>query len=405
MSAQTYRLAITLIAGSMIAAGAETSAADEPSTKTSIGLAITAWEPAIYETPEAKECPSGFHAANKDNWLAQFPTEQERADYTRKYLHLGPSGILAPTPVSYMLNRGPNGQNVVYNPTLVNDIPLREVQSKIGYGFNLDGTDDGKATQNSCKHEKFISPEGAPGIDNQLYRIFGCLVAQRKGGSISFYGSHQMREPTNRILIEVTGVDDERNDDHVDVAFYKGVDGLIADSSGNLLPWSTQRIDVRFPQYMSKTTGKIVDGELVTDPVDFRWDMYVINYDNEHYMRGMRLRLKLSETGAAGMVGGYVNLREWWRGLRNDAGFTADVAVYWDPPAMHEAAYRLADGYPDPQTGQCTALSAAYQVQAVRAFIVRPSKDDPLAVDVNLQAARRTVSGQHTEMAAIEKSK
>jgi hypothetical protein len=43
-----------------------------------------------------------------------------------------------------------------------------------------------------------------------------------------------------------------------------------------------------------------------------------------------------------------------------------------DCPATYDAAHRLADGYPDPKTGECTALSSAYNFDAVAAFAIHP---------------------------------
>src|ERR1700722_11797407 len=158
-----------------------TQAAD--STKT-IGLVLTRWSPAFYETPGAKdECPAGFHSLNKENWSAQFPTEEQRAKFNQSYVHLGPLSPGGPIPEDYLQARGPQGSNVVYNPTLVKDpLPLKEVQSKVAYGLNLDGTEDGHATPNSCPHQKFVAPDGEPGVDNQLYRVLGCAPGWRKSG-------------------------------------------------------------------------------------------------------------------------------------------------------------------------------------------------------------------------------
>ena len=36
--------------------------------------------------------------------------------------------------------------------------------------------------------------------------------------------------------------------------------------------------------------------------------------------------------------------------------------------------YKVADGYPDPQSGQCTHISAAYNITAVKAMIIHPAK-------------------------------
>ena len=41
-------------------------------------------------------------------------------------------------------------------------------------------------------------------------------------------------------------------------------------------------------------------------------------------------------------------------------------------PAMYAAFKQMADGDPDPKTGQCTTISSAYGVEAVPAFLVHP---------------------------------
>jgi hypothetical protein len=40
-----------------------------------------------------------------------------------------------------------------------------------------------------------------------------------------------------------------------------------------------------------------------------------------------------------------------------------------------QTARKLADGYPDPKTGQCTMLSSAFDIQGYAAFVRHP-KDE-----------------------------
>jgi hypothetical protein len=42
---------------------------------------------------------------------------------------------------------------------------------------------------------------------------------------------------------------------------------------------------------------------------------------------------------------------------------------------MYVAAHKLADGYPDPKTGECTSLSAGFNVKAYAAFVLHPEKE------------------------------
>ena len=68
------------------------------------------------------------------------------------------------------------------------------------------------------------------------------------------------------------------------------------------------------------------------------------------------------------MVAGYYDLDNFWSYMAR-IGELFTVA-HFSCPAIYEAAHQLADGYPDPQTGQCTAMSASFDVTAVSGFII-----------------------------------
>ena len=339
------------------------SAATKPTDPgKTIGLVLAIETPGHWETPGAKdECPDGLQFTEKDNWDAL--KKEVRDERSAKFGH--------------RWNRGPNGENSTTLPWAVDDpLPFREVQSKIAYGFNLDGTPDGRETAKTCKHEKFKGPDGEAGIDNQLYRVMGCAKGWRTGGAAATY--RIMEFPTysaNRILFEVSNVDSEVNDDDVEVNVYKGLDTLLKDSRGEYLPNLTQRIDARYP-VIARTRGKIQDGVLTIDPVDFarfpvRWN--VVTGTRNWY--DFNFKLKLTETGAEGIMGGYQDLENYWLMYRRGLTISVDNSA-WSPPSMYAASVRLADGRRDPATGQCTAISSVLKVTAVRTFIVHPEEGE-----------------------------
>lgn len=324
--------------------------------KGTIGLVLTDIRFALRETPGAKEeCPTGLQAGE----VEQFKAEPDFMDHLRKF-----GGTTQ--------NRGPNGELANYSPMVVEDrLPWRDLQTKLGYGVNLDGTQDGAATARTCRHEKFTSPDGEQ-VDNQMARVLGCVQGWRKTGFMAeFYSKEVETSPYNRLLVEVTGVGDERNDPGVNVAIYKGRDRLVRMTSGtSFVPFMSHRIDTRLPQYMFTTRGRIIDGELITDPIPLaRMAMIQIQLPGERQLRDMSLRLKLDDNGAEGLMAGYENISSWWNIQSKSPG--SDVGRY-SPALVYRSALRFADGYPDPATGQCTALSVAYQVSAVRALIVHP---------------------------------
>jgi hypothetical protein len=320
-----------------------------------IGFVMSSWYFALYETPGGKEeCPDGLQYSHIENYKAQFPTDADRTAFEHRF--------------SYYTNRGPNGENVFYNPTTVQDLlPMREVHGKTAIGLNLDG----KIGPND-----FVSPEGEPGIDNQLYRVLGCIGGERSKGVIAENGNENLRTSAfNRILLEITGVHSLSDDDSVDVTIYRGLDPLILDSSRNAVPLTTQRIDTRRgARFVHHLKGKIVGGVLTTEPQDvlLPWEQQSGTLTERSFQQ-MRLRLKLTPNGASGLMGAYHDVEEWWLSFSKiwGSGEIADISG-WSAPTVYAALHRYADARPDPQTGQNTAISAAYKVEFVRAFIVHP---------------------------------
>jgi len=88
----------------------------------------------------------------------------------------------------------------------------------------------------------------------------------------------------------------------------------------------------------------------------------------------MELDLEASEDRAKGIIAGYRDVENFWSYFRK-GGYMA-VTGQFSCPSMYVAAHELADGYPDPETGECTALSSSYTIETIPAFIIRPEQDD-----------------------------
>lgn len=322
-----------------------------------IGLVVTDIRYALYETPDAKEeCPDGLQVGEVVQFKAM-PGLQE---------HMARFGGTAH-------NRGPNGETANFVPLAVTDpIPFHELNTTKGYGLNLDGTQDGKATAKTLRHDKFTDPVTGEKVDNQMARVLGCVMGWRKTGFMAeFYSTEVATQPPNRFLIEIGGVDDEKNDPAVTVTFYKGVDRVVKlpDGSG-YVPGMSHRIDPRATDYMFRTTGRIVNGVLETAPLPlFRQTMRQIEIRTERRMRDARFRIALDGNNPSGYMAGYEPVETWWSVTGKGPG--SDPGRY-SPAALYRAALKYADGYPDPATGQATAISVAYKIKAVRAMIVHP---------------------------------
>jgi hypothetical protein len=328
-----------------------------PSRDGTIGLVLTSLRYSLVETPGGKEeCPAGLQPGE----VAQLKADPAAVARLKEF-------------GGYFELRGPHGETGNYNPMAFEDpLPFRELVTRKGFGFNLDGTQDGHATAKTCRHDKFTDAQGEK-VDNQMARVVGCVQGYRTGGMMSDYYSQEIANfSVNRHLIEITGVDDEQNDPAVQVAIYKGYDRLVRAGDGKFVPLLSQRIDPRFPQYAMHTRGRIVNGVLITDPIArARLPRSSERNLGDRLMRDMVLRLKLTPDGAEGMLGGYDDVASWYN--IHSKLVVAEVGKF-SSPSIYRALLRYADGYPDPKTGQCTQISTAYDVTAVRAIIVHPNK-------------------------------
>lgn len=359
-----------------ILAGVTTGAvaADAPPNRT-LGFVVQSWMPAVYESKFIDECPAGLNISNDEIWWRSL-SKEERSEKTQ-------DGLITTLDRWFIAkSRGPNGEDVCINPEVIkDDPPLLTVEGAMSFGANLDGNIDGSATPKTCSHENFTSPAGVQGIDNQLYRLIGCVYGFRDQGVIEI-NANEMRRTSGlaMILIEVTDVDDALNDDDVTVTFYRSTDQFPLDSSGQVIPHSSYRVDYKDdgPRYGDSLKGSIVDGVLEAGSGDVRLPYYG-NYNYLHpVIRDMQIKLEITEDGtnAPGSVAGYYDLEQY---LYHTGGLGPVISTgNFSCPAFFEAAKRMADGYPDPETGECTHISSAFEINAFAAFVVHPDQKNTM---------------------------
>ncbi len=315
-----------------------------------IGYALTTLHWATYQTPGAKECPNGFNDGPREQFKVLFPEDK------RKY-----------TLMETQIARESEG----WHPQLDGDhgFPFYEPQTKTGLGMNLDG----KVGPND-----FTTPDGVPGVDNQLYRALGCIRSYRDGQTANDFFDNQEIQKTsyNRSMFEITGVDSLANDDSVEVTWYRGLDQLMTDATGeNVVPGGSQRIDARFgKRFIQRMHGKIVDGVLITEPADITFPWATFGLPADELIRGMRLNLKLTPTGALGLMAGYADIDMWYnQTMRSESTHHQSYGAL-SPPSLYKAFRRLADGYPDPKTGHNTAISSALRAGFTQVYVLHPEQ-------------------------------
>jgi hypothetical protein len=247
-------------------------------------------------------------------------------------------------------------------------------------GLDLDGYDSASSSvaPQSCPHTDFVGPDGSAGIDNQFYRVVGCIESYRRdslyvsGGIEDFViGAHLVGRITT--LLEINGVDDSLNDDDVDVSIFSSEDPVPYDSQENGLP-NASLTATDNPRWRNDVKGRIENGVLKTDSFDLLLK-FGYRTGTEYDLKGARLELNLLPDGnAEGTLAGYYDIDEIYRAMFRDRFGEVQAPYGYTCPAVHRALAENADGYPDPDSGNCTAISTAFTVKAMPAFVIQPER-------------------------------
>ncbi|MDP5070216.1 MAG: hypothetical protein NWQ45_04890 [Congregibacter sp.] len=311
-----------------------------------ISYAMTDLFWAVYQTPDARqECPQGFNDGPREQFEQLYP---KHTTMTVKDTQL-------------------RQEIQTWLPDTNSDgFEFREAQGPYSWGLNLD---------DAVSSDDFEHPNGTPGIDNQVYRAVGCVIGFRGPDGVEYIFQNKAILDRNysRMMIELEGVDSLENDPSVTVNWYRGRDRLLTDATGlNVVPGGSQRIDRRWGESLIRhTTGTIENGILRTKPIKevvIPW--MNLSVPSVQIIRDMRLELTLTPEGATGLVAGYADVDTWYYQLiRNDSthhlsnGQISGISLY-------KALRRLADAYPDPDTGANTAISTALDVKMRQVFII-----------------------------------
>jgi len=372
---------IGLVVASAVALGAMAVHArgTDSGRSTSRAFLISKSDVGIHYGKFEDDCPAGFELTVEEEYLATLsPAERERMlrpENAKEYAKAWKDDFIT----------GPGGENVCNNPKSFLNDPRRRVyrgvSSKDSYGLNLDGTTDGHATPKTCAHPKFEGLNGEPLVDNQLYRAVGCSKLAR--GTTP--GTRQYLDP---FLIELRGLDDLKNNDHVELGIYS-TDGDLSLKGPDTFDLPHQTFTVtRNPRWRTTAKARIVDGVLITDTIPVVYLHWVMStwgafgLVSEHEFRDVRFRMTLEADGAlTGVMAGY-------RPIDNifTVGYcckgTASTANN-DCASEYKTLATMADGYPDEATGQCTMISSAQNLTGIPTFLVPPPAETVAAFRTN----------------------
>lgn len=312
----------------------------------------------------ADQCPQMNRKPTQDEYFALMsPTRaaEQRAALASKG---GANTVLLPY-------RGPDEMNVTMLPGIVADPGHVMPQVDVVRGFNLDNHDGtGTFPSQTRTHKNYVSPEGLKGVDNQLFAVQGCIAGWRRDGFLPMIGNELRRAGGLSILIDVSGINDARNDDEVAVTIAYSADPMKRDGTSKIvLPDFTFRVndDPEFSQDFVRFKGRIVNGVLTTEVLD---RVYMHEGSATTWMlAAARMRLEFTpDGGMKAVLGGYRD----WREYLAMAFFRAsdyENTIGFNSPGMYNAVRRAADGLKDVETGEYNGISAAYEMEGIPAFI------------------------------------
>ena len=312
----------------------------------SIAYVMTSEEWAMHKTPGAKaECPAGMNEGPREQFKVLFPEN-------------GPKRTVIGTQLAR--------EAQVYFPTPDREImPFKEAVGPVVPGMNLDG----KVGPND-----FTSPDGVKGIDNQFFRVIGCVSSYRDVAAL-MVTKWRVDNSFNRVVIELTDVDDLGSDDDVTVTTYRGLSAMLPDATGSgYMPGASQKLDMRFGKdFIFSFKGKIVDGVLTTEAADYLMPYQALANVSTLLFRGLKFDLRLTQDGAEGYMGGYIDIASWYAQRQQSISTHHQSYGQESSPTVYKALTRLADGYPD-QAGHNTAISGALRVRFTQVFVDHPAK-------------------------------
>ena len=343
--------------------------APSPSFAESRSYVISLFSQAVYS--QEGDCPGGIEP-NIDVRFRGILADMGKSPKEIEELMAEFNGGGGPGPVHEILrNRGSPADRRVFvgdNPTQVPDPKIHTVASKLGPGFNLDGKVGADSFEDPDTHET--------GIDNQYFRALGCFVSHRALPpdlpTMWSYAWDATRDRTKAWGITLDGKDLGKDGD-VTVTFGRALETPIRTPRGLPQRDQTFRLDTT-PRFFNVFKGHTKDGVVSIEPAPFHIVTGGGYLPLEMQLSQTQMRLKPHADGSIeGLLGGY----QPWLGIYYmyaGGGYGYESMVGLNLPGIYYALRRLADGEPDPKTGQNMAISAAYRFEALPAIVVKPAR-------------------------------
>lgn len=350
-------------------AGVLATGALSPAAAETKDFVVSWWMQAANSYKNDSDCPTGINPSLEELVRRQMQAVDIPKDEIENALAQLNGGAPPADVVDLIMYRGRlNGKPMhAYTfPSTVPDVPGL-ITYNIGpevYGFDLDG---------NAKTGGFIDPDTKQGgVDNAFWRATGCFISHRgtreQGPTHGTLHWDLQRDKQPAWVVRVTA-DDFSKDGDVTVQLFRAMERIWRDANGDVRRYSTFRIDPDKRWQSNILMGKLKDGVVTAsgEQLHLLGDAYVLT---DLDMSKAQIRLKIDDKGdMEGVLGGYI---PWMTVFYEYAssGFTTEFMTGVNLPAIYWAIRKSADGYPDPKTKENTAISTAYRIAGVPAFLL-----------------------------------
>jgi hypothetical protein len=225
-------------------------------------------------------------------------------------------------------------------------------------GFDLDGVVSTYDDARGCRQSDFMSPDGAPGIDNQLGGLIPLLDLVGEGALQAFI---QNAIDEGRLLVMPHLV---RRAGRLDLSVLRGADQPLVGTDGHLLGEQTLALSPDKTVLGEFEGATLEDGVLTAGPFDLNLPVVVFDILYDVHLADARLELRFGPDGVGhGVLAGSSTIEELTQ-LAKTAGERADVDLV---ALIGGVLEDVADLDRDPQ-GRCHALSAVATFETVPAY-------------------------------------
>lgn len=240
----------------------------------------------------------------------------------------------------------------------------RQEPEGVAPGFDLDGRVSADSDSRSCGKPDFVSPDGVPGIDNQLALLVPD-VEMLVGNAVDGLVQGAINDGQLVILFEMMGVDDFADDPCVNLRVEVGVkDPPSLGTDGVIEAWQTYDVDPATE--VSRAEAARIDGGVLTaGPFELAVPIAIFDVAFTLHFHRAFFRFAIAEDGTmSGHLGGGLDPDEIVAGVGQGAGLQDIV------PAMGVVMRASADLAQNDE-GKCEQISAAFAFTATPGFLRR----------------------------------